>query len=417
MKSLRKSTDSDINTPYLKTLKNSRPLPNFEEYVGEGSTVLVESHHTPIGAPSTSQPHISPTLRSPIRQETEVPHLSSPPYTNVANEAASIGVDVRYGGAATTVTGLEAGQGSGNIDKTPTMFHLSQEFTHLKDEANATQFGGKNWGFGYKIVRQSCSFGDRINANKESLWCYFYKAYQECEEIILASRGSFQTREENAQIDEDVDYFVKMGCFLRGIMEESESAMTKTKRQQEQERLGLETAVRLQEEFDEEERQRITRVHEATRSFLRAKDMVIEELKDLTSLSLDELIGNLKVYEMIIKKDSEIVKAKVERKSLALKAKKESSDEDCSTSGSEDEEYAITVRDFKKFFRRRGRFSDSGKEDDEKVKDETCLVAHASSEVFSESSYFSDENSSIDDLALDNEYDNVEYKMTYNIRH
>ncbi|GJY49712.1 hypothetical protein Tco_0439668 [Tanacetum coccineum] len=30
---------------------------------------------------------------------------------------------------------------------------------------------------------------------------------------------------------------------------------------------------------------------------------------------------------MIIKKDSEIVKAKVERKSLALKAKKESSDE------------------------------------------------------------------------------------------
>ncbi|GJY72196.1 hypothetical protein Tco_0475899 [Tanacetum coccineum] len=65
----------------------------------------------------------------------------------------------------------------------------------------------------------------------------------------------------------------------------------------------------------------------------------IEESKDLTSLSLDELIGNLKVYEMIIKKDSEIVKAKVERKSLALKAKKESSDEECSTSRSEDEEY------------------------------------------------------------------------------
>ncbi|GJY21590.1 retrovirus-related pol polyprotein from transposon TNT 1-94 [Tanacetum coccineum] len=51
--------------------------------------------------------------------------------------------------------------------------------------------------------------------------------------------------------------------------------------------------------------------------------------KDLTSLSLDELIGNLKVYEMIIKKNSEIVKAKGERKSLALKAKKESSDEEC----------------------------------------------------------------------------------------
>ncbi|GJS62869.1 hypothetical protein Tco_0677433 [Tanacetum coccineum] len=84
----------------------------------------------------------------------------------------------------------------------------------------------------------------------------------------------------------------------------------------------------------------------------RAKVTAIEESKDLTSLSLDELIGNLKVHEMIIKKDSEIGKAKVERKSLALKAKKESSDEECSTSGSEDEEYAMAVRDFK----RRGRF-------------------------------------------------------------
>ncbi|GJW00912.1 hypothetical protein Tco_1556163 [Tanacetum coccineum] len=132
---------------------------------------------------------------------------------------------------------------------------------------------------------------------------------------------------------------------------------------------------------------------------------------------------------MIIKKDSEIVKVKVERKSLALKAKKESSDEECSTSGSKDEEYATAVRDFKKFFKRRdpnhligecpkpprdknqrafvgGSWSDSG-EDDEKIQDETCLVAQAPSEVCSESSYFSDENSSIDDITLDNEYDKL----------
>ncbi|GKA11561.1 zf-CCHC domain-containing protein, partial [Tanacetum coccineum] len=143
----------------------------------------------------------------------------------------------------------------------------------------------------------------------------------------------------------------------------------------------------------------------------RAKVTAIEELKDLTSLSLDELIGN-------------------------LKAKKESSDEECLTSRSEDEEYAMAVRDFKKFFKRRGRFvrqprndkktfqrsrddkngkikrkcfrcgnpnhligecpkplkdknqrafidgswSDGGEEDDEKAKDETCLMAQASNE-------------------------------------
>ncbi|GKD65817.1 zf-CCHC domain-containing protein, partial [Tanacetum coccineum] len=59
---------------------------------------------------------------------------------------------------------------------------------------------------------------------------------------------------------------------------------------------------------------------------------------------------------MIIKKDSKIVKAKGERKYLSLKAKKESSDEESSTFGSKDEEYAMAVKDFKNFFKRRGRF-------------------------------------------------------------
>ncbi|GJR74644.1 retrovirus-related pol polyprotein from transposon TNT 1-94 [Tanacetum coccineum] len=163
-----------------------------------------------------------------------------------------------------------------------------------------------------------------------------------------------------------------------------------------------------------------------------------EESKDLTSLSLEELIGNLKVYEVIIKKDSEMVKGKRKQsRSLALKAIKESSDEDSLTSESEDEEYTMAVREFKKFFKRRGRFvrrprderkpmqrirddkngkserkcfrcedpnhligecpksprnnnqrafiggawSDSGEDEEEKTKDETCLVAQASNEI------------------------------------
>nr|GEW04169.1 zf-CCHC domain-containing protein/UBN2 domain-containing protein [Tanacetum cinerariifolium] len=144
----------------------------------------------------------------------------------------------------------------------------------------------------------------------------------------------------------------------------------------------------------------------ASQTKWRAKVMKIEESKDLMSLSLDELIGKLKVYEMIIKKDSEIVKENVKRKSLALKAKKESSDEECLTFGSEDEE----IRDDKngksdrKCFRCvdpnyhigscpkppkdknqrafvRASWSGRGEEDDEKVKNETCLVAQASSET------------------------------------
>ncbi|GKB62695.1 zf-CCHC domain-containing protein [Tanacetum coccineum] len=157
-------------------------------------------------------------------------------------------------------------------------------------------------------------------------------------------------------------------------------------------------------------------------SFLRAKVTAIEESKDLTSLSLDELIGNLKVHEMIIKKDSEIIKAKGKRRSLALKAKKEYSDEECSTSGSEtkstpwrletsrssskeevgsqdkngksdrkcyrcgDPNHLIGEcpkppkdKNQKAFFG--GSWSDSGEEDDEKAKDETCLVTQASNEI------------------------------------
>ncbi|GKB00638.1 hypothetical protein Tco_0828631 [Tanacetum coccineum] len=61
----------------------------------------------------------------------------------------------------------------------------------------------------------------------------------------------------------------------------------------------------------------------------RAKVTTIEELKDLSSLALDDLIGNLK---------------------------KESSDDETLTSGSDDEEYDMAVRNFKKFFRRKGKF-------------------------------------------------------------
>ncbi|GJX82527.1 hypothetical protein Tco_0332008 [Tanacetum coccineum] len=57
--------------------------------------------------------------------------------------------------------------------------------------------------------------------------------------------------------------------------------------------------------------------------------------------------------EMIMEKDSKLVRGKREKiKSLALKAKKELSDDEDSTSRSEDEEYAMVVRDFEKFFRR-----------------------------------------------------------------
>nr|GEX04866.1 transposase, Ptta/En/Spm, transposase, Tnp1/En/Spm-like protein [Tanacetum cinerariifolium] len=76
----------------------------------------------------------------------------------------------------------------------------------------------------------------------------------------------------------------------------------------------------------------------------RVKVTTIDESKNLTTLPLDELIGNLKVYEEVIKKDLKTVKGKKEQSiSLALKVKKKVSDEDSSSSDSEDEDYAMSV--------------------------------------------------------------------------
>nr|GEU50952.1 zinc finger BED domain-containing protein RICESLEEPER 2-like [Tanacetum cinerariifolium] len=137
----------------------------------------------------------------------------------------------------------------------------------------------------------------------------------------------------------------------------------------------------------------------------RAKVTAIEKSKDLSSLSLDELIGNLEVHEMIMKKDSELVRSKREKiKSLVLNAKKEFSDDETSMSGSKDEEYDMAIRDFKKFFNKRGGYwSDSGEENEEGTNDETCLVAQPSNEAHSNTSYSSNDNSSIDDNAVQNE--------------
>ncbi|GKF28729.1 hypothetical protein Tco_0095071, partial [Tanacetum coccineum] len=121
----------------------------------------------------------------------------------------------------------------------------------------------------------------------------------------------------------------------------------------------------------------------------------------MSSLALDELIGNLKVHEVVMEKDFEFYKGKKERiKSIALKAKKESSGDETLTSESDDEEYAKVVRNFKKcgdpnhlignclkasrdkdqkaFIR--GSWSDSENDVEDKTNDKICLMAQSSNE-------------------------------------
>ncbi|GJS91286.1 zinc finger, CCHC-type containing protein [Tanacetum coccineum] len=125
----------------------------------------------------------------------------------------------------------------------------------------------------------------------------------------------------------------------------------------------------------------------------RAKVIAIKESKDLTTLSLDELINNLKVHEMIINKDSKIVKGIGEKmRSLTLKAKKNLMMERVrhvktknmpwrlDTSKSSSKEEIDSHQETRTKWLYRGSWSDSGEEDEEKNKDETCLMAQASNE-------------------------------------
>ncbi|GKB23161.1 hypothetical protein Tco_0862562 [Tanacetum coccineum] len=84
----------------------------------------------------------------------------------------------------------------------------------------------------------------------------------------------------------------------------------------------------------------------------RAKVTAIEEAKDLGTLSLDELIKNLKVYEMVLDNDgvgSKITKENV--KSLALKANitrgQTSNNSTCQDESDEDEEINLMAKNFK----------------------------------------------------------------------
>ncbi|GJR02931.1 zf-CCHC domain-containing protein [Tanacetum coccineum] len=153
-----------------------------------------------------------------------------------------------------------------------------------------------------------------------------------------------------------------------------------------------------------------------------------EESKDLSSLALDELIGNLKVHEVVMEKDFKIYRGKKERvKSIALKAKKEQprdekksfrqrdkkkgkSDHKCFRCG--DLNHLIgdcpkpsRNKDQKAFIG--GSWSDSENDAEDKTNDETCLMAQSSNEVTLNSSYYSDNASSLDNNSMQIEYDSL----------
>ncbi|GJR42698.1 hypothetical protein Tco_1310801 [Tanacetum coccineum] len=274
--------------------------------------------------------------------------LRSPTQTHVADEATSIGVDVRYGGAATTVTSLEAGHGIGNIDKTPTMPQdsplprvntlgsyegsltlqeltvlcttLSKKVESLETDLKHTKL---TYGAAYtKLIKKVKKLENKVKSNQARRRAKIVvsdneedledpskqgrkisKIDQDSTISLVQHDAEIQGRQEDdmefefdldaakdiSTAEEDISTAKPVstaGAAVttasvdvstatvstakdkgKGIMEESEPVQTKTKLQQEQERLGYEAALRLQAELKEEERQRTASVQEPASSF------------------------------------------------------------------------------------------------------------------------------------------------------
>nr|GEX84753.1 putative reverse transcriptase domain-containing protein [Tanacetum cinerariifolium] len=270
--------------------------------------------------------------------------------SSVADEDASIGVDVRYGRATTTVTGLEAGQGSElmvfcttlpkkveiletDLKQTKQMYgaaytKLIKKVENLKKTATSSQARRRA-----RIV-VSDDEDDLEDPSKQGR--KITKIDQDPEISLVQHNVEIQERYDTAEKDISTAKPVSTGgvtiitdsvavstlsptrntrvsnanditmaetlVYIRksatrdkgkGKITESESVHTKTKLQQEQERLGFEAAMRLQAELDEEKRQRIARVHESASSFN------VEEWEDIQARveADEELVQRLQVKE------------------------------------------------------------------------------------------------------------------------
>nr|GEX02930.1 UBN2 domain-containing protein [Tanacetum cinerariifolium] len=83
-------------------------------------------------------------------------------------------------------------------------------------------------------------------------------------------------------------------------------------------------------------------------------DLLVQQYEQFTILEEESIDSGFARFNTIITSLKALDEGKKERiNSIALKAKKESSDDETLTFRSDDEEYAMTVRNFKKFFRKR----------------------------------------------------------------
>ncbi|GJV32860.1 hypothetical protein Tco_1393260 [Tanacetum coccineum] len=213
-------------------------------------------------------------IRAQYSDEGSTHPVESPTQSPVADKVASTGMDVKYGGATTTVTGLEVGQGSGNIDKTLTMPQDSplQRVNTLKSDEGSAAYT--------KLIKKVKKLKNKVKSSQARRRARIivsddeddledpFKQGRKIAEIDQDPAISLvqHDAENQGRHEHDMEFnfnldAAKVLVLLRRLLVLLSQflLLTKIKLHQEQERLGYEVAIRLQAKLKEEERQRIGR--------------------------------------------------------------------------------------------------------------------------------------------------------------
>ncbi|GJT34193.1 hypothetical protein Tco_0924612 [Tanacetum coccineum] len=214
-----------------------------------------------------------------IRQEYVVPQPRSPTQTHVADKATSTGVDVRYGGVVTTVIGLKAGQGSGNIDKTRTIpqdLPLPRVNILGSDEGSLTL---------YELTVLCITLSRNVESLETDLkqtnltygatYTKLIKKVKKIENKVKSNQARRRARIVVSDDEEDLEDPSKQGRKISEIDQEPTISLGRQKHDIEFEfdldacRIPINTSTSYNESrIDQEKRKkRIARVHEAASSF------------------------------------------------------------------------------------------------------------------------------------------------------
>ncbi|GJU84398.1 hypothetical protein Tco_1291944 [Tanacetum coccineum] len=272
-------------------------------FQGEGSTVPVESYHKPTSAPSTSQPPTSP------------PSMQT---THVAKEVATMSHD----SPLPRVHSLGSDEGNMTLHELTVLYTtLSKKVESLESDLKQTKL---TYGVDYsKLIMKVKKLENKIKSSKarrrvrlvlEDEDDFEDPSKQGRNENDLVQMGAQTQGRHEHDLEPDFEFtapeevytaephistanvpvstagaevstvspevktaaeslvYIRRSAAKRkdkgkAIMKEAEPVQKKTKLQLEQERLRYEEALRLQEQLDEEERQRIARVHEEANTF------------------------------------------------------------------------------------------------------------------------------------------------------